>query len=154
MYKLICYILAIGFGSGLSPIVPGTVGTLMGILIYLTVAQLSLPIYLALTVILFFLGIGICNITAHYYFAGNKDPRAIVWDEIVGFLATMSFIEASWFNIALGFFLFRFFDIVKPYPGSYVDKHMDGGLGIMLDDIVAAVYANLSLQLIIAILEI
>jgi len=72
---------------------------------------------------------------------GTPDHSAIVWDEIVGYLLTMTLAPAGWAWIAVGFVLFRFFDIVKPWPISWCDKHVHGGLGVMLDDLLAGLFA-------------
>ena len=90
-------------------------------------------------------GIKICNATAKSL--GVHDHGAIVWDEFVGFWITMIAAPAGWQWILAGFVLFRFFDIVKPWPINWLDKHVDGGLGIMLDDILAGLMAFLCIQL-------
>lgn len=139
------HFLALGFGSGLSPWMPGTMGTLAAIPVYLLLAHLPLAAYLALIVILFLLGVYLCSVAARD--AGVHDHPAIVWDEIVGFLITMIAIPTSWPTVLAGFALFRFFDIVKPWPIRVLDKRVSGGLGIMLDDVVAGLFALLGLQL-------
>lgn len=131
--------LALGFGSGLAPKAPGTFGTLAAIPLYLLMAGLNLSVYLTLVTVLAIAGIVICQKAADA--VGVHDHPAIVWDEIVGYLITMAFVPFSWLNIVIGFALFRFFDIIKPWPISYFDKHVHGGLGIMVDDILAGVFA-------------
>ena len=130
----VCFI-GLGFGSGLAPVAPGTFGTIAAIPIYLLMQNLSLVTYLILTLIGFILGVWICERSAEWL--GREDPGAVVWDEIVGYLITMIAAPTGWFWILTGFVLFRFFDIFKPWPISYVDKKIGGGLGIMLDDILA-----------------
>jgi phosphatidylglycerophosphatase A len=131
--------LALGFGSGLMPKAPGTFGTLAAIPVFLLLAPLS-TIYYSLVVIVFsLLGIYLCGYAAKA--AGVHDHPAIVWDEIVGFLITMFMVPISWQSVVVGFVLFRLFDIVKPWPISYLDKHCHGGFGIMIDDIVAGLAA-------------
>lgn len=138
--------LAVGFGSGLSPIAPGTMGTLAGVPIYLLVHNFTPWFYLFLVCCGFFIGIVICGKTARDF--GTHDHASIVWDEIVGFLLTMFYIPFSWQNIVLGFILFRLFDIIKPWPICWADDKIHGGLGIMLDDVLAGCFACASLHLV------
>ncbi|NMP32970.1 phosphatidylglycerophosphatase A [Thalassotalea sp. M1531] len=141
--------LAVGFGSGLAPKAPGTFGTLAAIPIYLLMALYLFPAaYLAITILVSVLGIWICDKAAKD--VNVHDHPAIVWDEIAGFLITMAFVPLSLSNVLLGFVLFRIFDIFKPWPISIADKKVHGGLGIMLDDVLAGVFACLSLHLIIS----
>ena len=139
--------LALGFGSGLVPQGPGTAGTIVAIPLYLLLAPLPLAVYLALVGILFVIGIPICEHTARRM--GVHDHPAIVWDEIVGYLATMTFAPAGWPWIIAGFALFRLFDIAKPWPIRLLDRKVGGGLGIMIDDLLAAVFAAAVLQLLV-----
>ena len=139
--------LALGFGSGLVPQGPGTAGTIVAIPLYLLLAPLPLAVYLALVGILFVIGIPICEHTARRM--GVHDHPAIVWDEIVGYLATMTFAPAGWPWIIAGFALFRLFDIAKPWPIRLLDQKVGGGLGIMIDDLLAAVFAAAVLQLLV-----
>ena len=140
------HILAFGFGSGLAPFAPGTFGTIMAIPIYLLMLKLSLPIYLLLVAIVCVMGIWICDKSSEML--GVHDHSGIVWDEFAGFFITMIAAPAGWIWIIAGFALFRLFDIWKPWPISWLDKKVEGGLGIMLDDIVAGIYASICLQLI------
>tara|TARA_R110000822_G_scaffold47164_1_gene125298 strand:- start:39 stop:509 length:471 start_codon:yes stop_codon:yes gene_type:complete len=133
------HFLALGFGSGLAPKAPGTFGTLAAVPLFLLLAPLSSPLYLLLLIVMSVTGIYICGKAAED--AGVPDHGAIVWDEFVGFLITMFLIPISWQSILVGFLLFRLFDIFKPWPISYLDKNCHGGLGIMLDDIVAGIAA-------------
>jgi phosphatidylglycerophosphatase A len=137
---------AFGFGAGLSPKAPGTAGTLVAIPIYLVAQDLSRPLWFSVMAVMILAGIWICERAAKEL--GMPDHPGIVWDEIVGFLITMSAVAFSWINLLLGFLLFRLFDIVKPWPISYLDRHVKGGLGIMLDDIAAGVCAGAILYLI------
>lgn len=141
----VCF-LGLGFGSGLAPKAPGTFGTLAAIPIYLLMQDLSIAVYVILTVIGFIVGIGICQQSADWL--GKEDPSAVVWDEIIGFLVTMVAAPQGWLWIMLGFVLFRFFDILKPWPISVADRELHGGFGIMLDDIIAGIFAAVLLQLI------
>lgn len=137
-------VLATGFGSGLAPRAPGTFGTLAAIPLYLLVAHTSLTGYTLIVVFMFLAGIWICGRAADIL--GVHDHPGIVWDEIVGYLITMYALPASWMMILLGFIVFRFFDILKPWPIRQLDKNMPGGTGIMLDDVVAGIMANIVLQ--------
>lgn len=138
--------LAVGFGSGLAPKAPGTFGTLAAVPIYLLVSQLSLWPYLAITLLVSLVGIGICEVAARML--GVHDHPAIVWDEIAGYLVTMIAAPTGWEWIIIGFVLFRLFDIVKPWPIRWLDAKVAGGFGIMIDDVLAGIFALLGLQLI------
>ncbi len=140
----VCF-LGLGFGSGLAPKAPGTFGTIAAIPIYLLMQDLSLMLYIALTVIGFIVGIWICQQSADWL--GTEDPSAVVWDEIVGYLVTMIAAPQGWQWAVLGFILFRFFDILKPWPISLADKKLHGGFGIMFDDVIAGIFAGVLLQL-------
>lgn len=141
------HLLALGLGSGCAPIVPGTAGTLAGILLYLALSGLDLIWYLGAVVFAFSAGIYLCGRTAAAL--GEHDHRAIVWDEVVGYLVTMIAVPPNMLWIFVGFVLFRFFDIVKPWPIGPIDRKLKGGLGIMLDDLVAALFSLIFLQIII-----
>ncbi|MDH3316012.1 MAG: phosphatidylglycerophosphatase A [Gammaproteobacteria bacterium] len=139
------HVLAFGFGAGLSPLAPGTVGSVLGVLIFLSMTPLPLPIYIAVSGLLFLAGIWICGKASRDL--DVHDHRGIVWDEIVGFLVAMTALPPDWPWILAAFLLFRFFDIVKPWPIGWLDRHVHGGLGIMLDDLAAGLGALLLLQL-------
>ena len=142
------HLLAFGFGSGLSPVAPGTFGTLAAIPIYLAlVNSVDSVIYLLVVILLSLLGFWLCGKTAKDL--GVHDHPGIVWDEIVGFLITMYLVPLSWIWIMVGFALFRAFDILKPWPIRSLDQKVEGGIGIMLDDIVAGIFAWVLLQIII-----
>ena len=136
--------LALGFGSGLVPLAPGTAGTVAAIPVFLLLQPLALTYYLALVLLLFVAGVAICAHTAQRL--GVHDHPGIVWDEIVGYLVTMAFAPAGWQWVAAGFVLFRLFDIVKPWPIRWCDRKVHGGFGIMLDDLVAGVFAAVVMQ--------
>jgi phosphatidylglycerophosphatase A len=142
--------LALGFGSGLVPRAPGTAGTVVAIPVYLLLQPLALPYYAALVVLLALAGIAICGQTASRL--GVHDHPGIVWDEIVGYLVTMAFAPPGWLWVALGFLLFRLFDILKPWPIRWCDRKVSGGLGIMLDDLLAGVISAALLQLLVMLL--
>ena len=142
--------LALGFGSGLAPVAPGTAGTLVAIPVYLLLQPLALDLYLPLVAALFVAGIPMCAYTAKRLHV--HDHPGIVWDEVVGYLVTMAFAPAGWLWIVAGFVLFRIFDVAKPWPIKWFDRQVNGGLGIMLDDLVAGVFAAAVLQLLVVYL--
>ena len=137
--------IAFGFGSGLAPKAPGTFGTLAAIPLYLLMSPLAWPYYLGLIGIFTLIGIWACDRTAREL--GAKDPSAIVWDEFVGFFITMFAAPTGWAWVLAGFAAFRLFDIWKPWPIRFIDRHVEGGLGIMLDDILAGLMAAATLWL-------
>lgn len=137
------HLLATGFGSGLAPVAPGTFGTIAAIPFYLTFTLTPFYVFALFTLLTCIVGPYICGKAAADI--GVHDHKAIVWDEFAGMFITLCFVPFSWTAVALGFVLFRFFDIVKPWPISYLDKHVHGGLGIMIDDIAAGVAAGISL---------
>lgn len=136
--------LAFGLGSGLSPVVPGTVGTLAAIPFYLALVQLPLWGYAGVVLVAMLVGNYLCGYASKQL--GVHDHSGIVWDEFVGFWITMFWVPLSWQNVLVGFVLFRIFDMAKPWPISWVDKHAKGGFGIMVDDVIAGVAAWLCLQ--------
>jgi phosphatidylglycerophosphatase A len=137
--------LAFGLGSGAAPKAPGTFGTLAAVPIFIWLLQdLSTMAYLAVLVVTSLVGIYLCGKTSKDL--GVHDHSGIVWDEFVGFWITMFLAPAGWFYIVLGFVLFRLFDILKPWPISWVDKHVHGGFGIMFDDILAGLMSFVVLQ--------
>lgn len=135
------YFLALGFGAGLSKRAPGTLGTLVGIPIYLWASSYSFSIQMMMALVFTILGVFICNQTA--LALKVKDPSAIVWDEISAFFLMLIIAQPllNALKIFELFVLFRIFDVWKPFPINYLDKHVGGGLGIMLDDYVAAFFA-------------
>ena len=140
------HFLAFGLGSGAAPWAPGTFGTLAAVPLYLLLAQLPLHYYLVAMVASFAIGVWLCEVTAKDL--GVHDHGGIVWDEFVGYWLTMIVAPPGWMWVLIGFLLFRFFDILKPFPISWLDKHVKGGLGIMIDDVVAGGFAWFCLQLI------
>ena len=134
------HFIALGFGSGLAPKAPGTFGTLAALAIFLVLERLMAPwIVGALAVPLFFVGIWASAITARDL--GVADHGAIVIDEIVAFLPLCVFANKSPLMLAVAFGLFRLFDIWKPFPIRQVERRVKGGFGVMIDDVLAAVYA-------------
>jgi len=139
-------LLATGFGVGYSPVAPGTLGTLVAIPIYYFLWDIPSPLYEITLIGFFFLSVWISE-NAETSF-GKKDDQRIVIDEIIGFLITMLWVPKTVPFITIGFFLFRFFDILKPFPIRRLEKGLKGGYGVVLDDVAAAVYANIILHLI------
>lgn len=130
---------ALGFGSGLSPIAPGTAGTLAALPLWLLLQDCSFVLQSAVVLLSFFLGIYFCHKAADDL--GVHDHGAIVWDEFVGLWLVLLFVPADGYWWLASFFLFRFFDIAKPWPISHFDRRVGGGFGIMLDDIIAAIFS-------------
>ena len=139
------HILAFGFGTGLSPVAPGTVGSLVGVLFAWLTLDLGLPLQLAIAAAISLSGIWICGESARRI--GVHDHGGIVWDEIAGMYITLLAAPPTVAGWILGFVLFRFFDIVKPWPIRDLDHRLGGGAGIMLDDLAAALYALILLAL-------
>lgn len=138
------HFLAFGLGSGAAPVAPGTFGTLAAIPLYLLLAPLPLWGYLLAVVAVSLVGIWLCDRTSRDL--GVHDHPGIVWDEFAGYLVTMIAAPPGWLWIAVGFVLFRIFDILKPWPIRWIDRQVHGGFGIMLDDLLAGVFAALVLQ--------
>lgn len=134
------HLLAFGFGAGLAPYAPGTFGTLIAVPIVWCLSQLGWVYHLSFALIACVGGIYICGASARKL--GVHDHRAIVWDEIAGYTVTMLAAPAEPAWLIAGFVLFRFFDVVKPSPIREADHSLRGGLGIMLDDIIAGVFAG------------
>ncbi len=139
--------LAFGFGAGLAPKAPGTVGTLVAIPLHFLMAQVAfnLVFYISMIVAAFLFGIYLCGKTARDL--GVHDHGGIVWDEFVGYWITMILVPLTWYWVLAGFVAFRFFDIVKPWPIGWLDMKVHGGFGIMLDDAIAGLYAAIVIQL-------
>ena len=141
--------LATGFFSGFVPVMPGTAGSIVGAALWWG-AFGPLWQYSRIAGLLVFGGLFVAGCwlagRAEQLF-GERDSPKIVIDEVAGMVATMLFVPAGWPALAAGFLLFRLFDVLKPYPASFIDRRMSGGLGVMLDDLVAAIYANLVLQI-------
>lgn len=149
MTRLAVFIATVGY-CGYFPIAPGTVGSAAGLVFYALVwwTQSSI-VEVGLIAALFAAGVW-AGTTAERYF-GGIDPGPIVIDEVVGMLMTLAFIPVGWSAALAGFVLFRIFDVIKPYPAGRFEQ-LHGGLGVMADDAMAAVYANLSLRLLMWLL--
>lgn len=130
--------LALGFGSGLSPFAPGTMGTLVAVPLVLGLKNLGAVEFWGALVLAFILGIQVCGQVSRKL--GVHDHGGIVWDEIVGYWLSVAFVPLQWNWLLAAFVLFRCFDIFKPWPIGLLDRKVGGGFGIMLDDIVAALF--------------
>jgi len=139
------HFLAFGFGTGLAPFAPGTFGSLPGILLFWLTLDFGLYVQLGVAVGLALAGIWLCGESARRI--GVHDHGGIVWDEIAGMYITLLAAPVTLTGWALAFVAFRLFDIVKPWPIRDLDHSIQGGLGIMLDDLVAALYAAILLAL-------
>ena len=142
--------IALGFGSGLSPVAPGTAGSLVALLPWLALHELPVGCYAAVLVSAFALGVWACAWAVRML--RTADPGAVVWDEFVGqWIALLPLVvwpRDGWWIIP-GFILFRIFDVAKPWPVSWADRAVGGGLGVMLDDVFAGIYAALVLALLL-----
>ncbi|HAT2067281.1 TPA: phosphatidylglycerophosphatase A [Legionella pneumophila] len=141
------YFIAFGFGSGLMSIAPGTWGTLAAIPLYLLMINAHWSIYLLWTALAFALGVWVSDRVTEDL--GVHDYKGIVWDEVVGYLLTMFLAPKGISWMLTGFILFRIFDIWKPQPIRMIDQRVQGGLGIMLDDVLAAVPAWCIMQILV-----
>jgi len=148
------HFLSFGFGFGLAPKAPGTFGTLSALPIYYFMANLTLDYFISVTILLSLVGIYLCDFTAkglvNRRLSKFQDHGGIVWDEICGYLVTMIGVAFSWQNMLIGFLLFRLFDILKPWPISWLDKKVKGGFGIMIDDLLAGFMAMICLHLLVS----
>ncbi|AMP90553.1 TPA: phosphatidylglycerophosphatase A [Legionella pneumophila] len=141
------YFIAFGFGSGLMSIAPGTWGTLAAIPLYLLMINAHWSIYLLWTALAFALGVWVSDRVTEDL--GVHDYKGIVWDEVVGYLLTMFLAPKGISWMLIGFILFRIFDIWKPQPIRMIDQRVHGGLGIMLDDVLAAIPAWCIMQILV-----
>ena len=148
MKNKLIYIFLTGFYSGKSKYMPGTFGTLVGVLIFQLISFNTLYENIFLLLVLFFSSILLLNYSYKKSIFLDKDDKSIVIDEILGYLIFMIFFENNIKNVIFGFILFRFFDIVKPFPISLVDKKIKNSFGVMLDDIIAALFSGIILFII------
>jgi len=140
--------LSTAFGSGYSPVAPGTAGLAVGVFLYLGLSHFSWVWIVLCTVITFFIGVWVSAQTEK--FVQQEDPGCVVIDEVVGQWIALFLVPLTTFNVVLAFILFRFFDIVKPFRRA---EKLPNGWGIMLDDVIAGIFANATLQIIIFVLE-
>lgn len=143
------HFIAFGFGVGVIPFAPGTFGTLLAIPFYLLMSDMPFGLYATLTGLFILLSIVICHVAAREI--NVHDHPGMVLDEVVGYLLTMLAAPPGWLWVIVGFVLFRIFDIWKPWPIGWVDRKVSGGFGIVLDDLLAAVYSLAILQIMAAI---
>ena len=139
---------ATGAWSGYAPVAPGTAGSVVGLivgcLVFAPIWRRSPAAFLMVFLIVFVTSCWIAGRAEKIF--GEHDSSRIVIDEVLGMVATMFLNPTGWISLAAGFALFRIFDIIKPFPASYLDRRLHGGAGVMLDDIAAGIYANLVLQ--------
>ena len=145
MFLNVCRIIATFFCAGYAPKAPGTVGTLATLPLYGILRRLSLPRYLLATTVLGLIGVFVSQKMEDLW---GKDPSRVVIDEVVGLLITLVSRPKGWREIGLGVLLFRAFDIIKPPPVGYVDRHVAGGAGIMADDMIAGAISAFLLSLV------
>ena len=139
--------IATALGAGLSPNAPGTAGSLVALLPWwFLLRDLSSGVYVAVLIAGFLLGVWACGVCDRLL--GMHDQGALVWDEVIGMWITLFMAPPQWWWVLVGFALFRLFDIWKPWPVSWADRRVHGGLGVMLDDVAAGAYALIVLQLI------
>ena len=143
--------LACGFGSGLAPVAQGTFGSLAAILPWwLWLRHESMSINLLVIVLGFAIGVWACDVSGRLL--GVDDHRSLVWDEFIGqWIALLPALLAPWWAVVLGFALFRLFDVWKPWPIRWLDRHMKGGLGVMIDDVIAGIFAAIVLWLVLRV---
>ncbi len=139
-------LLGAGFGAGLSPIAPGTAGTLVGLASFWALAGRPPVVQIGAVVVVFFLGVWGATLVARH--EGRDDPGLAVVDEIVGMWISLLFVPWSLWTVVAAFFLFRAMDVVKPFPARRLED-LPRGWGIMADDVMAGIYANLVLQLLL-----
>ena len=140
------HFLALGFGAGLSPFAPGTVGTLVAIPLWWLIGPgYPAAVFFLILAFLFAVGVWACELTGRHL--GVSDHGSMCWDEVVAFLLVLAFLPAGWGWIVAAFFLFRFFDVVKPPPIRQLEMRMKGGFGVMADDLLAAGYTLLVLAI-------
>ena len=142
------HFIALGFGAGLAPVAPGTFGTLVAIPIVWVLGHFLPPLMIAVCAVpLFFIGVWACEVTGRDL--GAPDHGAMVWDEVVAFIPLAALASAAWWLQAIAFAIFRLFDVWKPYPIRDLERHVKGGMGVMIDDVVAAFYAYIVFALFI-----
>lgn len=149
MTRLAVFIATVGY-CGYFPVAPGTIGSLAGLAVYAVVRWPNSPIVEVVVIGgIFAAGVWAGTVAERYF--GGIDPGPIVIDEVVGMLITLAFVPVGWSGALLGFVLFRIFDVIKPYPAGRFER-LHGGLGVMADDAMAAVYANVSLRIVLWLL--
>lgn len=145
MLKSILIQIATLFGVGKFPKAPGTVATLATVPLWYVMSFLSPMLYMLLVLVLIVLGVVAAE--AYEAHSGKHDSKEIVIDEVVGYLITMTWLPVTWQSAVVGFLVFRFFDIVKPPPIRQLDQKVQGGFGVMVDDIAAGIIGSILMQL-------
>jgi phosphatidylglycerophosphatase A len=145
-------LLATWWGVGFCPLAPGTLGTLAAIPLFLILSLFPLWLYLPCVLGIALLACWVAGRAETIF--GKQDPRAIVIDEVVGFLAVMIALPLKWPYLLAGFILFRAFDVIKPPPIRFVERTVKGGYGVVLDDVLAALYAHIALRILFFFLPI
>lgn len=143
MRRLAVFVCSVGY-VGFFPFAPGTIGSAAGVLLYVVCRRAGL-LYLELPIIIALFALGVAFTAATEEALGCVDPGPIVIDEVMGMMMTLAFIPVGWGGIAIGFLLFRLLDVFKPFPARQLE-HLKGGMGVMSDDAMAAIYANLVLR--------
>ena len=151
MKRMVTLLLASNFGLGYAPVASGTFGTLAGIPLFYAMAGLSKTSYGLVWLLLLGLSFWIADQAGRYYRVA--DDGRIVIDELLGYLTTVAWLHFSWTTAGLGFLLFRLFDIIKPPPANWLDRRLKNGVGVVLDDVAAGIYAALALRLLLWIMS-
>ena len=151
MIRRLAQLLASNLGLGYAPVAPGTVGTLAGLPAFWLLAGLAPAAYLLTLMVLTGLAVWAAGVTGRHY--GVVDDRRIVIDELAGYLVTVALLPWSWLTALLGFAWFRLFDILKPPPVGWIDRHCKNGFGVVFDDVAAGLYAALALRLTLSLLQ-
>jgi phosphatidylglycerophosphatase A len=138
--------IATGCGVGYVPFAPGTFGSLLGLLVWSAIGPSLLPQLMAIGLLLI-VGAWSGSVAERHFKA--TDPGPVVVDEVLGMLVTLLAVPVGWGAVLIGFFVFRLFDVIKPYPANRLER-LPGGLGMMADDLMAAVYANLVLRAVLS----
>ncbi len=145
MSRLALFVSTVAY-VGFFPIAPGTAGSLAALVPYAAVVWMGMPVVEALLIVAVLL-VGVWAATRSEALLGGKDPGPVVIDEVLGMLVTLAFLPLSAAGIVLGFVLFRIYDVIKPYPAGRLE-HAPGGWGVMLDDLMAGLYAHVTLRLV------
>lgn len=150
--RLLVIILASAGFVGYIPIASGTFGTMVAVPLlwgFEPLRAVSIPLYLLTYVALVAAACWIAGLAEHFFH--EHDSHKIVIDEVVGYLAATLFVAPTWPNAIAAFFIFRALDVIKPFPAGYIDQHVPGGYGVVLDDVVSGIYSNMLLQMLIAV---
>jgi len=138
-------LVATGLGVGFIPFAPGTFGSVLGLALWFLLPQ-SLPVQIGAILLVFAVGAWSSSVTERRL--NRTDPGPVVIDEVLGMWVTLAGIPSGWSASLMGFFLFRLFDVIKPYPANRLER-LHGGVGVMADDAMAGLYANLALRLLL-----